>query len=137
AGLKNAFIPARAEVVSLSPLTIIDGAHNPDGANSLLQILKEYSGCTAIIGVMKDKNYKAVLSKTLPFCKNVICVKPNVLRALSTEELSSIAQKYCDNVFTTDTLDAAITIAKEKGQPIFAFGSLYLASEIRSLLKVK
>ena len=137
AGLKNAFIPARAEVVSLSPLTIIDGAHNPDGANALLQILKEYSGCTAIIGVMKDKNYKAVLSKTLPFCKNVICVKPNVPRALSTEELSSIAQKYCDNVFTTDTLNAAITIAKAKGQPIFVFGSLYLASEIRPLLKGK
>lgn len=137
AGLKNAFIPARAEVVSLSPLTIIDGAHNPDGANALLQILKEYSGCTAIVGVMKDKNYKAVLSKTLPFCKNVICVKPNVPRALSTEELSSIAQKYCDNVFTTDTLNAAITIAKAKGQPIFVFGSLYLASEIRLLLKGK
>ena len=137
AGLKKAFIPARAEVVCLSPLTIIDGAHNPDGANALLQILKEYSGCTAIVGVMKDKNYKAVLSKTLPFCKNVICVKPNVPRALSTEELSSIAQKYCDNVFTTDTLNAAITIAKAKGQPIFVFGSLYLASEIRPLLKGK
>lgn len=136
AGLQSAFIPARLEVVSRDPLIIIDGAHNPDGADALVQILKEYNGSTAIIGVMRDKNYKDVLSKTLPFCKNAICVKPDVPRALSAEELASKAQKYGKNIFVADSLEKATYLAKEKanGKPIFVFGSLYLASQIRPLL---
>lgn len=134
-GLKNAFIPARLEVASYDPIIIIDGAHNPDGASALLPILKEYSGCTAIVGVMRDKNYKEVLSKTLPFCKNIICVKPGVPRALPADELSSVAQQYSKYVFVADNLQDAIHLAKEKsnGNSIFVFGSLYLASEIRPL----
>lgn len=136
-GLKNAFIPARLEVVSRDPLIIIDGAHNPDGADALAAVLKDYSYSTAIIGVMRDKNYKEVLSKTLPLCKNVICVKPNISRALPADELAVTAQQYCDNIFIGDNLNDAFMIAKEKSnnKPIFIFGSLYLASEIRSLLK--
>lgn len=136
AGLKNAFIPARLEVVSRDPLIIIDGAHNPDGADALATALKEYNDITAIIGVMRDKNYKEVLSKTLPLCKNVICVKPNVSRALPADELAVTAQQYCNNIFIGDNLKDAFVIAKEKSNnnPIFIFGSLYLASEIRPLL---
>ena len=137
AGLKNAFIPARLEVVSQNPLIMIDGAHNPDGADALAAALKEYSGCTAIIGVMRDKNYGEVMAKTLPLCKNVICVKPEGPRSLSAEELANEAQKHCNNIFVANTLDNALKLARQKsnGKPIFVFGSLYLASQIRPLLK--
>lgn len=136
-GLKNAFIPARLEVVSQNPLVIIDGAHNPDGAAALLAVMKDNIGATAIVGVMRDKNYDEVLSKTLPHLKNVICVTPAVPRSLPKEELVITAQKYCDNVFAANTLDDAIKHAKElcDNKPIFVFGSLYLASQIRPLLK--
>ena len=134
-GLEKAFIPARAEVVSQNPLIVIDGAHNPDGADTLCDVLKEYKNVTAIVGVMRDKNYKSVLEKTLPFCKNVICVTPDVLRALPANELSVVAQQYCKNVFAADNLDDALNIAKQNGNSIFIFGSLYLASQIRPLLK--
>lgn len=136
-GLKNAFIPARLEVVLQNPLIVIDGAHNPDGAGALATALKDYSDCTAIIGAMRDKNYSEVLAKTLPFCKNVICVRPEDPRSLPVEELANEAQKYCNSIFTANTLGDAITLAKEKakGKPIFIFGSLYLASQIRPLLK--
>lgn len=136
-GLKNAFIPARLEVVSRDPLIVIDGAHNPDGAGALTTALKEYNGTTAIIGVMRDKNYGEVLAKTLPFCKNIICVRPEDPRSLMAWELANEAQKYCNSIFTANTLGDAVTLAKEKakGKPIFIFGSLYLASQIRPLLK--
>ena len=138
-GLETAFIPARLEVVSQNPLVVIDGAHNPDGANALCDVLKACKNITVIIGVMRDKNYKEVLSKTLPFCKNVICVKPGVPRALPADELSSVAKQYVKNVFVAAGLQDAIYLAKEKsnGSAIFVFGSLYLASEIRPLLKSK
>lgn len=138
-GIKEAFIPARLEIISLNPLIVIDGAHNPDGAKTLTTALMEHPDSTAIVGVMRDKNYNAVLKQTLQFCKNVICVNPAGERALSAEQLSTVAQKYCKNVFVADSLDSAINLAKQKCKDaaIFVFGSLYLASEIRPLLKQK
>ena len=136
-GLECAFIPARLEVVSQNPLVVIDGAHNPDGASVLCKVLGDYDSITAIVGVMRDKNYEDVLSRTLPYCKNVICVKPDAPRALPADELYKVAHKYCENVFTADNLNDALHIARQKHNqnPIFVFGSLYLASEIRPLLR--
>lgn len=136
-GLLNAFIPARLEVLSQDPLIVIDGAHNPDGADALRAALKEYKNVTAIVGVMRDKNYDDVLAKTLPLCKSVICVTPNVPRALPAKELSAVARQYCENVFIADNLYDALNIAKQNSNPIFVFGSLYLASEMRPLLNDK
>ena len=132
-GLENAFIPARLEVVSKKPLIVIDGAHNPDGADVLCEVLAQYENITAIIGVMKDKNYREVLAKTLPHCKRVICVKPNVPRALPQEELALEARQYCSEVLALDNL--ADAVAHIDDNPTFVFGSLYLASEIRPLLR--
>ncbi len=138
-GLEKAFIPARLEVANQNPLIVIDGAHNTDGADALCAALKEYKNITTIIGVMRDKNYSEVLEKTLPHCKNVICVTPNVPRALPADELLVAAQLYCKNVFVADDLKHALTFAKQKcgDNPIFIFGSLYLASQVRPLLKDK
>lgn len=132
-GLESAFIPARFEVVSKKPLMVIDGAHNPDGADMLCEALKDYENITAVIGVMKDKNYREVLAKTLPLCKRVICVKPNVPRALAADELAQEAQKYCSDVLSVENIEDALLHLDNN--PTFVFGSLYLASEIRPILR--
>ncbi len=137
AGLKSAFIPARNEVISKNPLVVLDGAHNPDGANALAEIMRNHSNITAVVGVMQDKNYKSVLQQTLPFCENVVCTTvPENPRSLSAKDLAAAARKYCKNVFVTENLDEAITLSRQKsgGNPIFIFGSLYLASAIHPLL---
>lgn len=137
-GIKNAFIPARMEILSQSPLTMLDGAHNPDGASALAKFMEKYSGkITALIGVMKDKDYKDVLSLTLKHCKSVVCVTPNDLpRALKGDELMKEAKEYCSDVISANTLLEGFEIAKAKAgkDPIFIFGSLYLASNIRNLI---
>ncbi len=138
-GVQNAFIPARLEVASRKPLVVIDGAHNPDGAEALCEVLEQYENSTAIIGVMADKNYEKVLSLTLPYVKNVVCVKPDVPRALPADDLAATAQKYCKNVFVSKDMRDALRLARQNSEnkAIFIFGSLYLASEIRPLLKDK
>ncbi len=137
AGLKNAFLPARLEIAHKNPFVVIDGAHNPDGADALYEVLKQYKNGTAIIGVMRDKNYNEVLAKTLPCLKNVICITPNVPRALPADELAIAAKQYCDKVFVAKDFDTAIALAKEKCDqaPIFIYGSLYLASQMRPYFK--
>ena len=137
-GIKNTFFPARLETVSQNPLIVIDGAHNPDGAEALSRELEKSGGeITAIIGMMKDKNYKEVLSLTLPFCKNSVAVAvENLPRSLSAQELKNVAEEFCTTI-TAENYRQAIEKAKElsDSKPIFIFGSLYLAADMRKILK--
>lgn len=137
-GIKTARFPARLEVISKSPIVILDGAHNPDGAEVLEKELRKYSGnVTAIIGMMRDKNADEVLKLTLKHCKSCVAVAvPDLPRSMKAAELCDIACEYCD-CKAAENLLSAIAIAKEisQGEPIFVFGSLYLASAIRPLLQ--
>ncbi len=134
-GVKKTHFPARMEVISQKPLVVLDGAHNPDGAESLAQMMKQYEGkITAIIGMCKDKNCEEVLKKTLPYCKRAIAVEvENFPRALKREELQQMASEYC-TCETAESYCDAIEKTKEQ-DVIFVFGSLYLASAIREKLK--
>ena len=133
--LNQTYFPARMEVIAKKPLVILDGAHNPDGANALGNALKKYNGkVTAIIGMMKDKDCKEVLKRTLPYCKKAIAVEvENLPRAMKKEELKDLAINYCNTV-TAENYDEAIKTASND-EVIFVFGSLYLASGIREKLK--
>lgn len=139
-GLKATHFPARMEVVNHKPLIIIDGAHNPDGADALSKELKKYSGrVTAIIGMMKDKDYEEFLKQTLKYCKSAIAVKvKDMSRSLEVQELKCTASKYCE-CFEADNYEDALIRAKERAgeNPIFVFGSLYLASGIRKFFDTK
>ncbi len=137
-GLKNTFFPARMEVISKNPIIVLDGAHNPDGAAVLAKEMKKYTGkITAVLGVMKDKNYKDVLNITLPYCKNAVAVTvKDMPRSLKAEELAETAAKVCPCI-AAKNYDDALKKATEisNGDPIFIFGSLYLAADIRKILK--
>lgn len=135
--LANTFFPARAEIISKNPLVVLDGAHNPDGAAQLAKILKKYEGkAVALIGVMRDKDYKAVLSATLPFCRAAVAVTvENMPRSLDGKTLALTAEEYCP-AQTAENYDEAIRkAALTAGEdPVFVFGSLYLAGGIRQKL---
>ena len=138
--MKNAFIPARMECIKATPLIVLDGAHNPDGATVLSDELKKYNGTvTAIIGMMRDKDSDEFLRKTLRFCKNAVAVEvAGMPRSMKVEDLKEKASKYCNSFMANDyttAIDKAIELAG--GEPVFIFGSLYLASAIRPYLKEK
>lgn len=136
-GLKNTSFPARMEIISLDPLVVLDGAHNPDGASVLAKELQKQRDVTAIIGMMRDKDINAFLENTLKYCKSAVAVEVyDMPRSLSAKELCDIANKICPCETAEDYL-SAIKKAMEKscGKPIFVFGSLYLASRIRPFLK--
>ena len=139
-GLEKAFFPARMEIISENPLVVLDGAHNPDGAQVLSNELKKYNGnVTAIIGMMKDKDSDEFLKTTLGFCKNAIAVEVfGMPRSLNARQLKEKAEKFCGSVTATDyetAIEKAIELSG--GEPIFIFGSLYLAAAIRPYLKEK
>lgn len=134
-GIKETVFPARLEVISKKPLVVLDGAHNPDGAVCLAQVLKNYNGkAVAIVGMMKDKDCDGVLAKLLPLCKNAVVVEVNGMpRSLTKEELFEKASIYCPCERAENYKQAIDLVANE--EVIFVFGSLYLASGIREELQ--
>ncbi len=91
-GISRAVIHGRAEVVSHSPLTVLDGAHNPDGMGALAKVI-ESSGklpCRAVIGMCRDKSIAEAVSKLIPFVERFVTVDGFSERAESAEVLAEI-----------------------------------------------
>ncbi len=138
-GIAAANIAARVEIISEKPLVVLDGSHNPNGADALAGFMKNcYNGIVAVIGMMADKDCELFLKKILPFCSSVITVtvKENK-RSISAAELCLLAKKYCKDTEAASSYDEALAKAKEKTQgekPLFICGSLYLAAAIREKL---
>lgn len=141
AGLANAKMPARIEVLRRHPLLLLDGCHNPDGAKMLAATLTRADfeeNLVGVLGVLADKDYKEMLSDLAPCFAKVYTVTPNCPRALSAEDLQKEARFHmdaeaADNV--PDALRKAIDYADENNLAgVVVCGSLYLAAEARPLL---
>lgn len=138
-GLYSAGFPARFELLSDSPLTILDGAHNFDGARALKKTLLDigYKDIVAVTAMMADKEYEKSLGLILPMCRKTIAVKASNKRSLSAEELSKTAKKYCGDVCAADSVLHALKLAKESAGRetlILIFGSFYLAGDVKNAI---
>ncbi|NSW90564.1 MAG: bifunctional folylpolyglutamate synthase/dihydrofolate synthase [Firmicutes bacterium] len=136
-GLERASWPGRMEVVSKNPLFFIDGAHNIEGVRVLAEYLTTYfpdKKKIFIMGVLRDKEYKAMLEIIAPLADKFITVTPLSERALPAAELAENIRAYCKNVLISDTIESGIKTALQiySGDDIIcAFGSLYYIGEIR------
>lgn len=134
-GLKNVRHPARFEIMSKSPLIILDGAHNDGGARALAESLKKYlpSGhLFGICGMLKDKEYEKALSHLTPLFDEIMTVTPESPRALPAEELAKSLEGKVKKVCAEKTDEGLLRRAIEAaaGRPLIIFGSLYLAGQM-------
>ena len=90
-------MPGRLEVVGERPLTLLDGAHNPSGADALAASLPEVFGTrrprVAVIGVLEDKDAAGMLEALLPHVDRVVFTRPANPRSLSPATLATLAEK--------------------------------------------
>lgn len=138
-GLQCAKQPARMEIISLQPLILLDGGHNPDGVDALASMI-EKSGLPkmhAVIGMMRDKACEDML-KRLSDCFDVVyTVKPENPRSMPAQELADLALRYFDEAYPADSVEEAIRLAKQgigKLKGMCVCGSLYLAGDARKIL---
>lgn len=143
-GLKNAKWQGRFERILDTPVFIIDGAHNPDGAEALAESIKFYFTNKRIIyimGILRDKEYEKIVQKTVPLADEVITITTPTNRGFSGEELLNEVKKYQGNVFYAKSCEEAVRKAiasANKEDVIIAFGSLTFLSEIKeAALKYK
>lgn len=140
-GFNNALWPGRFELLRTQPDFYIDGAHNPDGVKSFIETFHEiYPGkkASVIFGVMKDKDYEAMVKELSTITERFIAVVPDNPRALEVENLTNIMSKYCKNVEFSDTIEKAIEkmlLFAPEDDIIVALGSLYYIGSVRRLIR--
>ncbi|MCE5328911.1 hypothetical protein LLG07_01040 [bacterium] len=83
-------ITGRFQIMKKSPVFISDASHNPEGIKNLTQNLDEYfKGKRKIIifSVLKDKNYKEMVSSILQLSDLIILTSSGTERSLPVDDL--------------------------------------------------
>lgn len=137
-GMEEARWPGRFEVLKDRPLVIVDGAHNPNGADELAKCLKLYlpgKKLKLLMGVLADKDYRHMLNSVLPFGSSVITVTPPSERSLPAEELAEIiSEEYGIPAKAASSVEEGLDMLMEslkEGDAACIFGSLYQTGIVR------
>ncbi|PLR75492.1 bifunctional folylpolyglutamate synthase/dihydrofolate synthase [Bacillus sp. V3-13] len=139
AGLKKASWPGRFEIISDSPLIVMDGAHNEEGVAALARELKSrYSSRKKIVlfAALKDKKLDRMLDHIDSAADRTVFTGFDFPRAATAEELYNhslspkreIASDW--RIFLEETIPSL-----EGGEMLVLTGSLYFLSEIKPFLK--
>lgn len=139
-GISAATLPGRTEVLSAHPMTLLDGAHNPDGIRALVQVIKDKHPCHAIIGMCRDKDLAASLKELLPHVDSFITVDGFSDRAESASNLAALINSLGGSAMPA-TRDLADEIERLRTQNpdglTLICGSLYLTSTVHELIRNK
>lgn len=138
-GLNHAYIPARLDQIHCNPSIYVDGGHNRDGIDSLVQAMdtiEDLKDPIIIFGMMKDKPYQYAIQKLALRAKAFLCVSLDHPRAITAFDLKNMADLYCDDCVACATFEEAAKLAKEKcSKSILVAGSLYITGEMTKELK--
>lgn len=139
-GLSAARWPGRLELLRRSPDFIVDGAHNPQCVDALMDSLAAlYSGKKLIFltGVLRDKDWQQMLRRALPLAKAFVVITPPSARALDENELAGWLRAQGIEAIpaagTDDGVRRALAMAG-KDDAICSWGSLYFTGEVRRAL---
>jgi len=129
-------VPGRFEVVAQSPLTIVDGAHNPSGVAALVESLPEIAAprsLVAVVSILDDKDAAGMLRALLPACRAAVLTSNPNPRALPPATLESLARQLGFPGETEVVADPgrALERARVMAGPagvVLATGSIYLVA---------
>jgi dihydrofolate synthase / folylpolyglutamate synthase len=139
AGLSSVTWPARLEFVPASgmrPSVLFDGAHNPDGAETLAAYLRAHpipGSKILIFGVMKDKDYRTMLAILTPVVDRVVLTRPAIERAAVPADLAPLANDAIVTDAVGTAIDQAFRIAVP-GDLVIIAGSFYTIGEAKKFL---
>ena len=139
AGLACARWSARFELLRRDPVIIYDGGHNPGGVSVSFGSVARYfpnTKCTALTGIMADKDYTETVGISAPYIARAFTVTPNVPRALNGEAYADTYRAHGVEATSCESIEsgvaAAIEDARREGRPLIIFGSLYMYADIVS-----
>ncbi len=148
-GLAKTSWPGRLEILKLPTANcqlrtiILDGAHNPAGAETLATYLNgEIRACkpvTLVFGVLKDKDYPEMIRIMAPVATRVILVRPGSERALPPRRMLALWRKAigAGKVSAAKDIGQAFRQARSAADGnslVCVCGSLYVVGTARKIL---
>ncbi len=120
--------------------TVIDGAHNPGGAEILAQTWQQVFGdrrATVIFAVLQEKNVAGICRALAPIVRRALLPTIQSARALPAEELRLTMADELPGVAvaTAPSFAAAWEEARADAAPILVCGSLHFAGEALAFLR--
>ncbi len=131
--------PGRLEVLRRRPLTVVDGAHNPDGMHRLAEAWRELAPGrkpVVVCGFLRDKAVAEMVGILAGLAGAVIATRPASDRAAEPEGVArEFAGRGIEAVAVADPEEAArLALARpavQAGAPVLGCGSLYLVGALR------
>lgn len=137
AGVANAYIPGRLEVLQDRPKLVIDGAHNPAAARTLATGIREnfdYKRLILVVGMLSTHSARGFLSEIAPMASKVIATQSHWHLASPAETVAEEARAFCDDVEVVGGVRDAVEEALESAGPedlIVVTGSFYTIGEVK------
>ena len=131
-GLLNFYWAGRFEVIRKDPLVILDGAHNKEGIDTLIDSLKGISDLSVIFSALKDKPYEYMLDRLCEVSKDIVVCEFDFYRAEKAEKLAGYKE-----VKVIKDFKEAICIKMKENHPLLICGSLYFIRQVKEFLKEK
>ncbi len=139
-GIARTTWPGRMEILSRSPMIVIDGAHNPEGARSLRDAMSVLprKRLVCVYGILGDKSFEEATSYIAPMCDEMILTLPDTPRALDLDRLRQEVGKYTSQIWVEPDFRKAFDLALERTHPedvLLVCGSLYLVGPLRTHIR--
>lgn len=145
AGLRSVRWEGRLEAVETAegPLFLLDGAHNPAGAealrDSLVPFMRKRGGrLILILGILRDKNIPEMLNTLAPLAGDLIVTQAQHHRAAPASQIAAHARGAGTDPHVTESVEAAVRLARNRAAPedvVCVTGSLFTVGEARAVLK--
>ena len=131
-------VPGRLQQIDSDPLTLIDGAHNPDGmralAESLPELVRGHDSVVAVVSILDDKDAAGMLAALIPACDALILTSSQNPRALPPPTLQSLARQLAGPpAEIVPDPHRALARARRLAGPggvVIATGSIYLMADL-------
>jgi dihydrofolate synthase / folylpolyglutamate synthase len=133
-------LQARMQIVGHRPLLVCDVAHNPDAIDALTSAVRAmtYASVHLIFGVMKDKDYPAMIRRLEELHPDFYAVHASIPRSLPSSELAEAIAEAGGRVKPYASISSALRAAQKAAAPrdlILVTGSHYIVGEALSALK--
>lgn len=138
----NVVMPGRFEVLGVQPLTIIDGAHNPPGADVCADVFfgdfHPEGRRILVVGTLREPGEIVAALRADEFDVVHACTAPSPRGVPGADVARAARELGCEEVFVHDSVELACKAAMQYADAddaILAAGSIYVAGAARPALR--
>jgi len=138
-GFASASMPARFEIVSRSPFTVLDGAHTPESIRTILSTFLQLAPEPRVLlfACAYDKRHDEMAELLAPYFEAIVVTKPGTFKQSTPNAVFASFQRRSPAAVllesTEEAIQKAVSTAREKGASLLVTGSFYLCAEFTKL----